>query len=160
MLTDIPIVLVTVFILSKLNDFDSILGVISFLGGLFIIHLGIVSFKAKELEIDTETIKPKSFRKGIIINILNPHPYLFWLTVGVPILFKSLNISLGACIAFLISFYTFLVGSKVLIAFLVHKSRNYLNSRIYKWIMKILGLILLLFAVLFIREGLKLFNIL
>jgi len=160
LLTDIPIILVSVFLLSRLNDFDSILGIISFLGGLFIIYLGIESFKAKDIEIDTITIKPKSIRKGIIVNTLSPHPYLFWITVGAPILFRSFNISLGTALVFILSFYTFLVGSKVLVAILVYKSRDYLINKNYKWIMRILGLVLLVFAVIFIRDGLKLTNIL
>lgn len=159
LLTDIPIILVTIFILSKLDDSDSILGVISLLGGLFIIYLGITSFKAKEIEIDTKTIKPKSIRRGIIVNILNPHPYLFWLTVGVPLLFKSYNISPGTALAFIISFYTFLVGSKISVAILVHKSRNYLKNKNYRWIMRILGIVLLVFAAIFFRDGLRLLGI-
>ena len=160
LLTDVPIILVTVFILSKLAGFESILGIISLLGGLFIIYLGVISFKAKDIETDTNIIKPKSIRKGVIANTLNPHPYLFWITVGAPLLFKSFNISLGAALSFIISFYFFLVGSKVLIALIVDKSRNYLKNSMYKWIMRILGLILLIFAVIFIRDGLKLFGIL
>ena len=159
LLTDIPIILVCIFILSKLNDYDSILGIISFLGGLFIIYLGVESFKAKDIEMDTVTIKPKSIRKGIIVNTFSPHPYLFWITVGTPILFRSFSVSLVTALVFIISFYTFLVGSKVLIAILVHKSRDYLTSKNYKWIMRILGLVLLVFAAIFIRDGLKLFNI-
>jgi threonine/homoserine/homoserine lactone efflux protein len=160
LLTDIPIILVCIFILSRLNDYDSILGIISLLGGLFIIYLGVESFKARDIEIDANTIKPKSIRKGIVVNILSPHPYLFWITVGAPILFRSFNISLGTSLVFIVSFYTFLVGSKVLIAILVHKSRDYLKNKNYRWIMRILGLVLLVFAVIFIRDGLKLFGIL
>ncbi len=160
LISDIPILLACIFLLSKLNDYDSILGIISFLGALFIVYLGVVSLRAKDIEIDTKIVKPKSIRKGIIVNTLNPHPYLFWITVGVPLLLKSFNISLGTSLAFLISFYTFLIGSKVFIAILVHKSKNYLNNKNYKRIMRILGAILLVFAVLFIREGLKLFSIL
>jgi threonine/homoserine/homoserine lactone efflux protein len=159
LLTDIPVILITIFILSKLDDYDSILGVISLLGGLFIIYLGVVSFKAREIEIDTKTIKPKSIRRGIIVNALNPHPYLFWLTVGVPLLFRSFNISLSTALAFIISFYTFLVGSKIIVAMLVHKSRNFLRNKNYRRIMRILGIVLFVFAAVFLRDGLKLLSI-
>ena len=160
LLTEIPIILAAVFILSKLNNYDSVLGIISFLGGFFIIYLGITSFRAKDIEMDTRMIKPKSIRKGIIGNTLNPHPYLFWISVGVPLLFKSFNVSLGTAVAFIISFYTCLVGSKVFIALLVNRSRNFLKNKYYKWIMRALALVLFMFAVVFIREGLKLFSIL
>jgi len=160
LLTDIPIILAAVFLLSKLNDFDSILGVISLLGGLFIIYLGISSLKVKDMDIDAVRIKPKSIRKGIIVNTLNPHPYIFWITIGVPLVFKSFNINLGTAVVFILSFYVFLVGSKVMIALLVDKSRNFLKNKYYRRIMRALALVLLLFAVIFIREGLQLFGIL
>ncbi len=64
LITDIPIVLLCIFILSKLNNYNSILGIISFIGGLFIFYLGLKSLKTKDIEIDNKTIKPKSIRKG------------------------------------------------------------------------------------------------
>ncbi|HRY44622.1 MAG TPA: hypothetical protein P5164_11830, partial [Thermoanaerobaculia bacterium] len=27
---------------------------------------------------------PQSLRKGVIVNLLSPNPYLFWMTVGAP----------------------------------------------------------------------------
>jgi len=89
LLTDIPIILIAVFILSRLSDFEFILGVISILGGLFILYLGYESIKTKGLEINTENIKTHSIKKGIIVNAINPHPYLFWITVGVPMIIKA-----------------------------------------------------------------------
>ena len=160
LLTDIPIILVTIFILSKLDDYNSILGIVSLIGGLFIIYLAIESFKAKEIYIDNQTVKPYSLRKGIIVNTMNPHPYLFWMTIGVPLIFKSYNIGLSTTLAFIISFYAFLVGSKVIVAILTDKSRNFLKNKNYIRIMRILGLILLVFAFIFIRDGVKYFGIL
>ena len=61
--------------------------------------------------------------------------------------------------AFIISFYAFLVGSKVIVAILTDKSRNFLKNKNYIRIMRILGLILLVFAFIFFRDGVKYFGI-
>ena len=91
-LTDIPIIFLTMFVLSKLSNFDPFLGTISILGGIFIIYLGYESIKTKGLDMDFQKLKPQSIKRGIIVNVMSPHPYLFWLTVGAPILF---NVSSG-----------------------------------------------------------------
>lgn len=160
LLTDIPIILIVAFILSKLSDFDFALGIISILGGLFILHLGYESLKTKGLELKTENTKPHSIKKGIIVNVLNPHPYLFWITVGVPLILKAYQINLGCSIAFIGSFYMFLIGSKLGIAFLVDKSRSFLKNKVYILTMRILGVVLLGFAAFIIYDGLKFFKVL
>lgn len=52
---------------------------ISILGGLFIAYLAYESVTTKGLELDMHKVKPKSLKKGMIVNILNPPPYPFYL---------------------------------------------------------------------------------
>ena len=155
LITDIPIVLLTIFILSKMASSDIILGVISILGGIFIAYLGYESIKSKGIEIDIQNLKLKSIRKGIIVNILSPHPYIFWLMVGAPITIKAYQASPVAAFAFIIAFYVLLVGSKISIALVVDRSRAFLKNKVFIWTLRILGLVLLIFAILLIKEGLS-----
>jgi len=148
-------VLLTVFILSKMANSDIILGVISILGGIFIAYLGYDSIKSKGIEIDIQNLKLKSIRKGIIVNILSPHPYIFWLMVGAPITIKAYQASPVAAFAFIIAFYVLLVGSKISIALVVDRSRAFLKNKVFIWTIRILGLVLLIFAILLIKEGLS-----
>ena len=153
LITDIPIVLLTIFMLSKMASSDIVLGVISILGGIFIAYLGYDSIKSKGIEIDIQNLKLKSIRKGIIVNILSPHPYIFWLMVGAPITIKAYQASLLAAFAFIISFYVLLVGSKISIAMVVDRSRAFLKNKVFIWTLRILGLVLLIFAIILIKEG-------
>ncbi len=153
LITDIPIVLLTIFILSKMASSDIVLGVISILGGFFIAYLGYDSIKSKGIEIDIQNLKPKSIRKGIIVNILSPHPYIFWLMVGAPIIIKAYQTSLVAAFVFIIAFYLMLIGSKISIALVVDRSKAFLKNKVFIWTLRILGLVLLIFAILLIREG-------
>ena len=160
LITDIPIVLLTIFLLSKMSSFDMVLGIISILGGIFIAYLGYDSIKSKGIEIDVQNLRLKSIRKGIIVNLLSPHPYIFWLMVGAPIIIKAYQASPTAAFAFITAFYVLLVGSKISIALVVDKSKAFLKNRVFIWTLRILGLVLLVFAILLIKEGLGYFGIL
>jgi threonine/homoserine/homoserine lactone efflux protein len=155
LITDIPIVLLTIFILSKMASFDIVLGLISILGGIFIAYLGYDSIKSRGIEIDIQNLKLKSIRKGILVNILSPHPYIFWLMVGAPVTIKAYQENPVAAFAFITAFYVLLVGSKISIALVVDKSRAFLRNKVFIWILRILGLVLLIFAILLIKEGLS-----
>jgi threonine/homoserine/homoserine lactone efflux protein len=159
LITDIPIVLLTIFILSKMANSNIVLGIISILGGIFIAYLGYDSIKSRGIEIDIQNLKPKSIRKGIIVNMLSPHPYIFWLMVGAPITVKAYNSSPVAAFAFIIAFYVLLVGSKIGIALLVDRSRAFLKNKVFIWTLRILGLVLMILAILLIKEGLGYFGL-
>jgi threonine/homoserine/homoserine lactone efflux protein len=98
---------------------------------------------------------PRSWFKGIFTNLLNPHPWVFWLTVGAAILAKAMAQSWLVAVAFLFGFYLLLVGSKVLVAHMAGRSRDLLAGRPYRVVMRVLAVLLGFFAVLLFREGLK-----
>jgi threonine/homoserine/homoserine lactone efflux protein len=156
MVTDLPIILLTLFILVKLSDFHKVLGIISCLGGGFVLYLGWQNMVTKGVELKLEGIRPNALTKGIIVNTLNPHPYLFWLSVGGPTITKAMNQGLAAPLVFIGSFYVLLVGSKILIAVLVGKSRSFLVGNGYIYTMRLLGVALCVLAIVLFRDGFKL----
>ena len=88
-----------------------------------------------------------------MVNMLSPHPYIFWLMVGAPIILKAYQASPVAAFAFSLAFYTMLVGSKICIALLVDRSKTFLKNSVFIWTVRILGAVLLIFALLLMREG-------
>ena len=54
-----------------------------------------------------------SLRRGAVVNLLNPHPWVFWITVGAPILGDA---GPAGAVAFLVPFYALLIGAKILLA--------------------------------------------
>jgi len=152
-ITDLPIILLTVFILGKLAGFDFVMAGISFLGSLVVLIMGFTNLQVKGVKINPEAPKNNSLVKGIVVNLLSPHPYLFWLGVGAPILLKAADFNLAAAIGFVGVFYIMLVGAKLGLAILVGKSRTFLTGRAYLFVMKGLGLLLILFAIILFRQG-------
>ena len=157
--TDLPIILLTLFVLSGLAGFDPILGIISLVGGLFVLHMGYDSIKTQNVELEVENVAPKSLFKGILTNLLSPHPYLFWFAVGAPTMTKAMEISVGAVLAFLFGFYFFLVGSKVLLAIITGQSKSFLKQNVYLYTLRALGVVLCIFALFLFYDGLKLLGL-
>ena len=160
LITDFPIILITVLILGRLAQFDIFLAIISFIGAIFLAYLGVESLRTKKLNFDVKESKSGSLKKGIIANLLNPSPYLFWATVGTPLMFKAYKTDPLTSILFMISFYVFLIGSKIVVAFLVDRSKQFINQRIYLVLMRILGVALLIFSLIFLYDGIKYLQIL
>ena len=159
LITDLPIILVTLFLLTKLSNFKMALGMISFLGGAFILYLSYESVQTKPLEVTDQETKAHSLKKGALVNALNPHPYLFWFSVGSPTMLKAQAESNLGAVAFVTTFYICLVGSKICLALVVGKSRAFLEGRMYVYTMRVLGVLLFLFALLLFRDGLRLIGL-
>lgn len=92
----------------------------------------------------------------VITNFFNPSPYMFWFTIGAPLVLK---VGLPPAALYILAFYLFLVGSKVLVAVVVGKSRFFLKNKDYIYTTRLLGIILLVFALFFLKESLELFGV-
>ena len=155
LLSDLPIVLVTITVLSYLSDIRPALGVISLLGGGFLVYLAFEGLSFKGADMDSVSMAPQSVKKGVITNFLNPSPYLFWFSIGAPTVVKAYDSDLMTASLFIVSFYVTLVGSKVIVALVTGRSRHFLKSKYYLYGIRLLGMVMLLFALLFIRNGFK-----
>ncbi len=158
-LTDVPIVGASVFILSGISHSDVLLGLISLAGSLFIAYLAYQNITIRDVNSQLRFAHPRSLLKGVTTNFLSPHPYLFWLTIGSPIIFSAWGSGLLPVLSFITGFYLFLIGSKILTAFLVNRSRKFLNSRVYRCVIRSTGIILAVFAVLFLKNGLVMLDL-
>lgn len=157
-ITDIPILIVTLSLLSYLSKNSTVLGIISLIGGFYLVYLSYESFKTKGISENLEIEEPKSFLKGAMVNFLSPNPYIFWITVGGPITLAAYQVNHYSPLWFFVGFYTFLVGSKISIAILVGKSRNFVTGKPYIYIMRFMGVLLLIFAAYLWWSGLNLIN--
>ncbi|KKG09600.1 LysE family transporter [Methanosarcina sp. 2.H.A.1B.4] len=159
LITDLPIILSVLFVLSHLTGYNSIIGIIALFGASYLIHSGIESLKIKKDSIELDLEKKDALKKGVIVNFGNPHPYIFWISIGGPIILKSLNTHIWATILFIAGFYSLLVGSKVIVALIVEKSKSFINSKYYFSIIRVLGIAQIIFGLTFIKVGLDSLNI-
>ena len=68
---------------------------------------------------------------------------------------KAYKTDLLTSILFMMSFYVFLIGSKVVVAFLVDRTKQFMNQKFYFILMRTLGIVLIIFSLIFLYEGLK-----
>jgi len=159
LLTDLPIILISTLVLSKVAGYGSLLGAVSLAGAAFLVSMSYETFRARgpdPLRHGDLEPGPRSLRRGAMVNALSPHPYLFWLTVGAPMILKGWKTSPAAAVLFIVGFTGCLVGSKVALAVLAGRSAHLLSGRNLQYLMRALGLLLLLFAVLLLVDGLRL----
>jgi len=155
LVTDVPIVAFSFLVLAKLSQSSLILGVVSLCGSVVVFYMGLNSLRARGVALTPNTEQSKSLAKGILVNFLSPHPYLFWLSVGAPLMTRALRESgASASVAFIVSFYVCLVGSKILLAVVTGRSRSFLQGNGYIFTMRLLGLVLCALALLLLRDGL------
>ena len=159
LITDVPIVLISFFILYNLSSLGPTLGIIAAVGGLYVLYLAYETLKTGPVKVNTSLIQPKSLRKGAVVNALNPHPYLFWATVGVPFILKTQQSDPIAPWLFIFSFYLLLIGAKVLIALIVGRFRTFLEGKIYLYMMRGLGAVLAGFAIFLLWDALVHFRL-
>jgi len=158
-ITDLPIIAATLYLAKQLSSFDNILGIISLIGGSVILYMGYTALINRGVKLNLDQAPPKSLSKGMLVNVLSPHPYLFWLTVGATIISNAMEISITTVAVFLCSFYLLLVGSKIVMAILVGKSKTFLSGNGYIYIMRSLGVALSVFALIMFYDGLKLLQL-
>lgn len=111
-------------------------------------------------ESDKDASPNQSLKKGIIANLLNPSPYVFWFSVGAPAVIRAYGLNPIIPVFYVICLYGFLVGAKIGIALAVAKSRTILKSRIYQTTIRILGFIILGFAAYYVFIALQYFGVL
>ncbi len=157
--TDLPIILLTVLVVGRLSAFNTAMGLLSLVGGIVLLYMAYQGFRVKIQTGGPQNEASQSLSKGILINLTNPHPYLFWLGVGAPTLSRAWSSGMILSVAFVFGFYFFLVGSKVFLALITAKSKTWLTGRWYLYTLRLLALVLVGFGLTLIYDGLKLFGV-
>lgn len=159
LITDLPIILFALFLLSHLAEYDLVIGVISLTGGIYLVYLGVENLRTRIAISEDRLQKKNALKRGVVANLLNPHPYIFWFTIGGTIIHTTWDIHFSVTLLFILFFYSLLICSKIAIVLVLARSRSFLRSKYYILVVRALGIVLLVFSVLFVREGLKLVGI-
>jgi len=153
LITDLPIAVISILIISRLPNKENCLGIIFLIGSIFIARLGIKGIKSIPIEIDEEVESPNSLKKGIAANFLNPNVYIFWFTIGSVAVVDSWAVNPLSSILYLTGFYTLLIGSRIILSLIVSKTKAFRHPDVYLVSMKILGSALIVFAAYYAYQG-------
>jgi threonine/homoserine/homoserine lactone efflux protein len=151
-ITDIPLIILLLFFYKQVLDLNTLIKITSFLGSLALFYYGFKDLFLNKPHINLNENTTKTLKKGIIVNVLNPHAYIFWGLIGVPQILKG---SFLEGILFLISFFTGISSTMLLIAFITAKSKEFLESKYYIFMIKFSGFTLILFGFYFLYSVFK-----
>ena len=171
LLSDPPIILAILFVLKQIPEIFN--QVINLAGGTFIFYLvwrlwrdwknnkkasSILAEKDSYPINDKEKVSMtlRLLGKGALMNLLSPGPYMFWALVSGPILLRGWQDSAFLGIVFLFGFYGTLIIGMLGIVILFNQTRR-LGDRIIHSLVLISILILLLFGIFLLLEGLNIF---
>ena len=155
LLTDAPIIVLSLLVLRELPA--TFLSAITIAGGAFIVWLGIQTIRTSgepAADADGSAAGARDLLRGALVNLLNPHPWLFWATVGAPLLIETWT-GPGPLetAAFLLIFFGLLVGCKVAIAWATARGSRLLASRWYRLLLVGCGLLLVGLGLALIWQG-------
>ncbi|MCP3978885.1 MAG: LysE family translocator [bacterium] len=155
LLTDLPIVLASIWLVVQLSRVQSALGCVSIAGAIFLALLGWSGLRSAPREIETAAARPYSILKGVLANGLNPHPWVFWITIGAPTVLDAAPQGAVHIAAFCVPLYLLLVGAKIALALVTSRGRGWLHTRAYVVVMRLLGLALFAYSAVFLLDGLQ-----
>ncbi len=155
--SDAPIVAGVLLGISWFREFDSVIGAIALFGAAFVMYLGIDALRVQPVAAVMPDTLSRSLLKGVVANLANPAPYLFWLGVGAPQLFAAWDHGWVAATGFIVIFYFLLVGCKVMLAFLVAHWHDFLRGWVYIYLMRGIGLALCGLSLRLAYDGYQLF---
>jgi threonine/homoserine/homoserine lactone efflux protein len=91
-------------------------------------------------------------RQAAIVNVLSPHPWIFWATALGPLMIATAREHPGSAVALGVGFYITLVGAKVVVALLVAGGRRRLTDPGYRRSLAAAGVLLVTAGVALVVE--------
>jgi len=160
LLTDGPVIILSVILYDFLTVNNISQAIIGFLGSLILIWLGIDCFKKSNINLEEGISKENhSLKKGIITNMTNPNMYLYWILIGAPFLIDAYEINISYPFLFVIGFFAAFITLKLIIALLVDNSKDFLNTNGYKRLLQFSGLALFIFSGMFFVDALAILEV-
>ncbi len=149
-IADIPVVPIALLVVGAMTQ--GAVRWLSFSGGLFVLWLGYDTIRHAHRRPEAGG-SGSDLLKGIVTNLLSPHPWLFWLTVGGPLLVAAWQDDPGRGVAFVLGFYGVMVATKLVVAYLASHGRRLEGTPWYARIVIGSGLLLVVMGGFLIRDA-------
>jgi threonine/homoserine/homoserine lactone efflux protein len=155
LITDAPIITISAWMWSQATSLSGVEAFMYLAGAAFLTWLGIDGIRSASPTFDNlESPQDEhSLRRGVITNLLNPNPWMFWTLAGAPFMVAAWNQSPWMPFAYVIPFLSMLIGVKILIAVTFHRSKDWMSDGGLLWAIRVSSLALLALAALFVLQG-------
>ena len=155
LITDAPIITISAWMWSQATSLSGVEAFMYLAGAAFLTWLGIDGIRSTSPTFENlESPQDEhSLRRGVITNLLNPNPWMFWTLAGAPFMVAAWNQSPWMPFAYVIPFLSMLIGVKILIAVTFHRSKDWMSDGGLLWAIRVSSLALLALAALFVLQG-------
>lgn len=147
-ISDVPILLLVLFLLSTVPD--NFIYILRIGGGLFLLYLGINAFNSwKKYDTDKSVSNDSSQQtllKAVVVNLLNPAPYIGWSLIMGPLFLQGWKVAPVNGIALIFGFYLTMVITLVGIIFLFSFARK-LGPKVGKILLGLSAIVLVAFGI-------------
>jgi threonine/homoserine/homoserine lactone efflux protein len=147
LISDIPIVLLVLLVLTRTPDWS--LYLLRIVGGLFLLYLAYGAYKSYKTAVTATPQALQTTHQGMLnaalMNLLSPNPYIFWATIAGPIFIAGWRQSPDNGVGFVLGFYLALIGGFMAFIALFALTKR-LDARVSRLLNGISALALLLFA--------------
>lgn len=165
LVTDTLFIVLTVTVISQLST--------SVIAGLSLVGAVVIAWFAWENAREARTADVSALRcarqssgrltrltrqpllQAVAVNVLNPAPWLFWISAGAPILIGFAGDGLPLAIAFLVAFYVAIIGSKALLVVAIAAGRHRLGNHGYRLILAGVSVLLAVIAIVLTVNGIR-----
>jgi threonine/homoserine/homoserine lactone efflux protein len=158
-ISDGPIIALILLILVRMPDW--LTPVLQCAGGIFLFYLAFGAWKSwRSYDMQRQSVAPsrqQTLLKAVVINLLNPNPYLGWSLVMGPLLLRGWREAPVCGIALLAGFYGTIVLSSIGIVLLFSSARN-LGPRINRKLIAISAAALAGFGIYLLWQGVSLYR--
>jgi threonine/homoserine/homoserine lactone efflux protein len=154
LLTDLPVILLSLLVLGRLPEW--FLEAVTIAGGLFVIWIGTKTVRNAGRDLEegpADGVPSQAVFRGAMVNLLSPHPWLFWFTVGTPFMIQRWSTARWESVAFLSIFMVLLVGCKIALALAVSRGRRFLGTGGYRYTLAGCGVLLVGFGLHLLWQG-------
>ena len=145
LITDGPIIIAALWLLSRLGNIDLLAAALSLVGGLYLIWLAAKMFRVRDISLSGKLRSRGSLATAVKVSFLSPSPYLFWFTVGGNYIIRGTAVESAV---FVVTVIGALVASKAAVAVLASRFLPALESRGYLLAMKFLAATMVGFGLL------------
>ena len=149
LVTDSIMIAVSVLVVRQLPERAA--GALGVVGGLYVVWLGLESLREESVAVETDDA-PDPLKRSVLVNLLSPHPWLFWLTVGGSVVVSAWTEAPAYAALFVATFFVTMIGTKAVVAAVVSTSRKALTERGLHRAHRVAGVLLLLTGVLLVAE--------
>lgn len=147
LISDIPIVLLVILVLTRTPDWS--LHLLRIIGGFFLLYMAYGAFISYKTAVSATPQIQQTSHKGVfnaaLMNFLSPNPYIFWATIAGPIFIAGWRQAPGYGLSFVLGFYLTLIGGFIAFIVLFALTKR-LDSRVNRLLSGFSALALLLFA--------------